>query len=328
MMKYLLVSISILFVFTACSSKKYFEPENTSDDLEVVEKDMSSIIKSMNRSGATLEDGEVLTKNGISKSKLPDNFEFINISDKNEIIATNNKDAILIGETKITTKGVVIAASSKDNKLALIYSDNSIQLLDLTTKNTIFKDYSTVSLVNDTRIVNPYFMGNLILFPTLDGKIMVVSNLSNELVKTISVDPDGDFNNIIFLDVLKGSDTLITATANKIVSISAKSTIAKDYEIRDIIVNKENIYIATIDGQIMKLNSQLNPVSKNKYKYSKIYALAFTDSLYAVESQGFIIKINEDFSKDVIYEFDFNNEKRLIIIDNNIYYDYSYITLP
>lgn len=327
-MKYLLISLTALFLFTGCSNKKYFEPEDVNDELKVEKKDLSDSIKSMNRIGATLEDGTVITQYGVSKFKLPENFDFINLTNEGDVIATNNKDSVLIGKNEILVKNVVVAAALKDEKLALVYSDNSIELIDINTKKTLYKEYLQSSLANDSRITNPYFMGNLILFPTLNGKVIIVSSLNNESVKNIAVDPKGQFNNIIFLDVLKDSQTLITATPNKIVSISTKEILAKEYEIRDVIVNGEFVYVATIDGQIIKLTSSLVEVAKKKYQYSKINALAYTDSLYAIESQGYIINIDEEFVRDEIYEFDFNNEDRLIVIDNKIYFDEDYITLP
>ena len=93
--------------------------------------------------------------------------------------------------------------------------------------------------------------------------------------------------------------------------------------------NDDNdIYIATIDGRIIKLNLKLEEIASKKYKYSKFYALAYTNSLYAIESQNFIVNINNDFSDDKIYKFDFDNEERLIVIKNKVYTDSKIITLP
>lgn len=326
-MKYFIFSILTIVFLTGCSSKKYFEPEDTSD-LRVEETSISSSIKSMNRNGATLEDGKIITRDGVSKFKLPEGYEFLNVSADGKIIATNYKDKILIGNDEKDLKNVVVAASLKDNKLALIYSNNTLELIDITTDKTLFKEYQSLSLANDTRIANPHFMGNLILFPTLDGKVIIVSSLTNESVKNISVDPNGEFNNIIFLDVIDSLQTLIVATPNKIVSISPKEILAKDYELRDILVKDENVYIATIDGQIIKLTPNLEVSAKKKFKYSKIYSLAFTDSLYAIESQGYAININKDFTNEKVYDFDFDNTERLIVIGNKVYNDSKEITLP
>ena len=327
-MKHFLILLSTLFLLAGCGSKKYFEPENVKSTLKVEESTLSSSIKSMNREGATLEDGTIITRDGISEFKLPENFNFLNVSNTGKILSTNYKDTLLIGNEELKLENIVVAASLKDNKLALVYSNNSVELLDVDTKKTLFKEYLTISLANDTRIANPHFMGNLVLFPTLNGKVIIASTKTNESVKNISVDLDNEFNNIIFLKVIEDKQTLIAATANKIVTISTKNILSKDYEIRDIIVNGENIYIATIDGRLAKLNLALEEIESRKFKYSKIHALAFTDSLYAIESQEFIININDDFTSDKVYNFDFDNEERLIVIGNKIYTDSREITLP
>ena len=327
-MKYILISLSALFLFTACSSKKYFEPEDISSNIVLSKESMSSSITSMNKIGATLDNKKFITKNGISNYELPEGFDFLNLTEDGRIIATNYVDKILIGNQEKILKDVVIAASLKNEKLALVYSNNTIELIDVNTSKTLFKEYLPLSLANDTRITNPYFMGNLILFPTLNGKVIIISSTNNESVKNISVDPDSEFNNIISLNVIESSQTLIVATPNKIVSISPKEVLSKDYEVRDIIINKEDIYVATIDGQLIKLSASLNEVKSKKYKYAKFHALAFTDSLYAVESQGFLVNINSDFSKDSVYDFSFDNEERMIAIGNRIYFESKYITLP
>ncbi|AXX96219.1 hypothetical protein [Arcobacter ellisii] len=327
-MKHLLISLSALLLFTACSSKKYYEPEDVSSNIELNKESMSSSIKSMNKIGATLEDNRIITKNGISEFELPEGFDFINLTDDGKIIATNYIDKLLIGNQEKKVKDVVVAATIKNGKLAVVYSNNTIELIDMNNDKTLFKEYLPISLANDTRIANPYFMGNLILFPTLNGKVIIVSALNNESVKNIAVDPDNEFNNIISLNVIESSQTLIVATPNKIVSISPKEVLSKEYDLRDIIVNKENVYIATIDGQLIKLTANLEEVAKKKYKYAKIHALAFTDSLYAVESQGFLINVSSDFKQDAVYDFSFDNEERMIAIGNRIYYNSKYITLP
>ena len=327
-MKLLIFTILGVLILSGCSGKKYFEPEKTSSKLDVKIESLSSSIKSFNRTGATLEDGRYINNNGISKDSLPNGFEFLNITSKGEVIATNYIDSLLIGKDIIKTKDVVIAASLKDDLLALIYSNNTIELMNIKENKTLFKEYQEISLANDTRIINPYFMGNLILFPTLDGRVVIVSSQTFESVKNISVDPDGKFNNIVFLDIMDSLQTLIVASPNKIVSISTKEILAKDYELRDILVQGENIYIATIDGQIIKLSANLNEIASKKFKYAKIHSLAFSNNLYAIESQGYAIKLDETLNNVEIFTLDFNEEARLINLENRIYNDNFYITLP
>ena len=274
-MKSILLSIVAIALFTACSGKKYYEPEETSSNIELNKKSMSSSIKSMNRVGGTLEDNEVITKQGISSFKLPEGFEFLNFTDDGKVIATNYIDKILIGDRERTVKDVVVAASRKDEKLALIYSNNSMELIDINTDKTLFKEYLPLSLANDTRISNPLFMGNLILFPSLNGKVLILSSATNEVVRNISVETDSEFKNIISLDIEKKSESLIVANPNKIVSISARDVISKDYDIRDMILKDGYIYIATVDGNIIKLTPNLEEVAKRKYKYAKFHALGY-----------------------------------------------------
>ncbi len=323
-MRHLLLFTGLIFILAGCAGKEFYKPEDTVGKYNSNKATLNGNIISMNRDGATLDNGEIITKRGVSKFKIPEGFNFLNISD-DVVISSNYKDKILLDKKEIEVNGVVVAATLKDNKLALLFSDNSIQLYDINTNKTILKEYFTHSFVNDTRIANPYFMSNLILFPTLDGKIIVVANSNNRVIKNIVVDADGQFNNIIFLEVI--DDTLVAATTNKVISVGDGVLNVKDYSVRDIISKDNNIYIATIDGQIIKTDISLNIIDRKKYKYAKIYALAFGTSLYALESQGFLINISNDFKDEKIYDFSFDNERKVIALDDTIYYDDEYIIL-
>ncbi len=323
-MKHLLLFLTLIFIFAGCSSKKYYEPEDTKGNYNSDTVSLKGDIISMNKDGATLNNGQIISKRGLSKIKVPKGYNFLNISD-NIVISSNYKDKVLVDSKEINVSGVVVAATLKDNKLALLYSDNSIELYDINEEKILLKEYFTHSFVNDTRIANPYYMSNIILFPTLDGKIVVVSQEDNQIIKNIVVDPNGQFNNIIFLDVI--NDTLVAATANKVISVGDGVLNIKDYSVRDIISHDNFIYIATIDGQIIKTDISLNIINRKKYKFAKFYVLAYGSSLYALESEGYLINISKDFKSDKIYDFDFDNEEKVIAIDNTIYYDNEAIIL-
>ncbi|PHO08590.1 hypothetical protein CPG37_13725 [Malaciobacter canalis] len=320
-MKYFLILLTSLIIFTGCSSKKYFEVDDTLGDYESNSASLNDNIKSFNKVGATLDNGEIITKKGVSNFQLPEGFEFINLSE-DTVISTNYLNKILLNKTEHEFSTGVVAATLKDNILALVFMDNSIALYDINTKNILMKEYYSKSLANDTRIANPYYMGSLILFPTLDGKVIVVSSKSNKVIRTIVVDADSKFNNIIFLDVV--NDTLIASSSNKVVSVGAGVVNLKEYNIRDIISHNQDIFIATIDGQIIKTDISLNIQDRRKYKYAKFYALAYGTSLYALESQGYLINISNDFKSDKIYDFSFDNEENVIAIDDIIYHNDEY----
>jgi len=323
-MRHLVFPIVFVFIFTSCSTKKYFEPKDTVGNYNSTRITLNGNIISMNRDGAALNDGKVITKTGVSSFKIKKGYNFLSISNK-VIISSNYKDSIMLNDEVIKIDGVVVAASLKGDKLALIFSNNSIELLNINTKKILLKEYFVHSLVNDMRIANPYFMIDITLFPTLDGKIVIVSNKTNKVVRNIVVDANGQFNNIIFLDVI--NNTLIAATANKIISIGDNILNIKEYPIRDVISHANKIYVATIDGQIIQTDHSLNVINKKKYKYAKFYSLAYGSSLYALESQGYLINIFKDFKTEKIYDFNFDNKKRVIALGNTIYYDDKYIIL-
>ncbi|MGB6328001.1 MAG: hypothetical protein WBF48_03685 [Halarcobacter sp.] len=316
-MKNLLFLSALIFVLAGCAGKEFYEAEDTVGDYDNTKASLNGDIVSINKDGATLDSGEIITKRGVSKFKIPEGYTFLNISD-DVVISSNYKDKVLLDKKEIEVGGVVVAATLKGNKLALLFSNNSIQLYDTDSEKVTLKEYFTHSFVNDTRIANPYFMSNIILFPTLDGKIVVISEASNQVIRNIVVDADGQFNNIIFLDVI--NDTLVAATGNKVISVGDGVLNLKDYNIRDIITKDKIIYIATVDGQIIKTDISLNIIDRRKYKYAKFYALAYGTSLYALESQGYLINIANDFKSDTIYDFSFDNEKKVIALGDTIYY--------
>ena len=98
-MRYFLISLSAIFLFTACSGKKYFEPEDVSSNIELNKESMSSSITSMNKIGATLDNKKVITAQGISSFELPENFDFLNVSADGKIIATNYINKIFAMQT-------------------------------------------------------------------------------------------------------------------------------------------------------------------------------------------------------------------------------------
>lgn len=322
-MRVVFTLIAAIFLITGCSSKQYFEPEDTrsfSGDTE----SLSSAIVSFNRDGATLEEGEVISEKGQSTTTLMEGFTFINHSE-NGIISTNNKDQIAIGDQIIEIGSIVIAASIKNGILALVHSDNSVSAYDLKDNKTIFKEYYSKSFVNDVRIANPIFMTNIILFPTLDGKVIIVSSQNFKVIRAINVDASGKFNNISFLDVV--NNTLIAATASKIVSVGDGVLNVKSYDIRDVISHGTDIYIATIDGQVIKTDISLNVQNRTKFKFAKIYSLVYGTSLYALESQGYLINISDDFQTETIYDFSFDEDDKVIAIKDTLYIGDEYIKL-
>jgi len=316
-----------LSLFQGCASKKHFEVEDTAGTFANPRHALLYDIKSFNNSSATLTNGTFINKDGISKIVLPKDFTFLNMSSSGEILAANTKNQLMIGTKShiIDMDNIVVAASKKDNLVAVVFIDNSIALYDTSSSKIVYKEYLNPALSNDTQIANPVFMSNIVLIPTLDGQIKVIDLARAKLVRNIVVDTKKDFKNITFLDVI--GDKMIAATKHKLISVGAKNLAIEDYDIRHIIVKDDYIYLATIDGTIVKLDSNLNEIAKRKYKFAKIYALIYTDALYALESQGYMIKISSDFNSDEIYDFDIDEDYKVIAIDNKLYFQNRYIEI-
>ena len=312
------VYLVIIFIFTNCSQKQYFEPDSVNwFGLEVNKYYMNDYISTINASGATTFKYRFIDKKGVSKNYLPKGFEFLNKID-NIILATNSLDSIYISNIGvIKVRGNVISASLKNQTLALVFANNSIAIYDLKNKKFKFKKYYEASVLNDTRIAMPIFLDTMILFPTLDGKVVAL-NQKNYSTKNIPVDINNDIKNIILLKTF--GDTLVVATPNVIFSLSNGKVTKKDFFIQSYNYDGHYIYIATLDGQILKFTPSLELVSSKKFKFAKIQAIAVTtDNIYALESQGFVIQIDKNFTKTNIFKLTFENDEKTIAFNNTIY---------
>jgi hypothetical protein len=315
-----------LVIFTGCSSKQYYEPKDTYS-FNQDSHDLSSSISDLNSNGATLKDHNFISNKGILKNNK-ETFEFLNTNEDTTISADDN-GTINLENNKINTSFSfdknIISASKFKNLLAFSSIDNSITLYNMDTKQVLFKEYLKPSAINNIKIANPIFLNTVILYPTLDGKIVIVDLKKNIIIKTINIDPKSDVNNIIFLKEV--DDTLIAATSKKLFSFQNGKVNLKDIDVQSIIVNKNSIYVAMLDGEIAKYDFSLNKIAKKKFKFAKINALAFGTYLYALESQEFLIRITEDFKNVKIFDFSFDEEEKVIGIENKIYFDDEYIIL-
>jgi len=318
-MKSILISIIAIVLFSACSSKQFFEPnDTTSFNKKII--DIPAYIKNINTQGATLDDNRFIDKNGISSKKLKDGFFFIN-NNNSDIISANKIGNLSINDNiHFKFKSAVIAASIKGDLLAINFADNSIALYDIKEKQFKFKQYQKVSYLNDTRISTPLFLNSLVLFPTLDGKVVVVNTSTFIVAKTLTIDPDSQVNNIILLRNI--GDSLIIASSNVILSLSDGKAFKKNFFIQSYTSDEKYIYIATLDGRLLKLSASLDLIASKKFRFAKFQALAVKgDHLYAIESQGFIIRLDKFFTDIKIDSIAFEDDEKTFTSGNKIYFE-------
>lgn len=326
MLKITLITFTLLTIFVGCSSKQYFEPKNISGSYNENKKEVPSEIKTFNADGATLKNYKFITFDGVSKNILPSGYKFLNKVD-GKILASNKKGNLLI-DTKnniIFFKQNIIAASIRDNLVALVFEDNSFAIYDLENKKFKFKEYSKISFTNNIKIANPIFLDDIVLFPSLNGKLVIANSNTFKLVKTISIDPDNQINNVIYLKVI--GNTMVAATSNKILILGNDMFSVKSYSINNVVSDDKYIYISTIEGNLVKLNLSLDELASKKFKFAKFYTLGVGKSLYALESQGYLIKIDKNFKSSIVYNFSFDESSKVIAIENMLYFNNSSIKL-
>jgi hypothetical protein len=329
MIKKIFLALILIVIFSGCSSKQYFEPEKSIDyDFKIY--DTNSTIISLNSDGATLENNNIISEKGIISVKRSD-FDFINLNQDDLILADNNSTLMIKNISnskdplKLSFKNNIISASKKDDLLAIGFADNSIMLYDLKTKKTLFKEYLKHSFINNTKTANPIFLKSVVLYPTLDGKVVIVDINKKSIIQSINIDPSNDINNIIFLKEI--NNALVIASTNILFTFVDGKVNKEELYIKSIILNDTDIYVATLDGQVIKYDLSLNKISSTKLKFANIHTLGYGSSLYALESQEYLIKFSDDLNNYSVYPFSFDEEQKSIAIKNKIYFDDKYIIL-
>jgi hypothetical protein len=300
----LLIAVFALF-FSACSSKSVYEPKVVKDSWDYHGSADESIVD-VTSDVALLEDGRVRTKDGVIDVKIPEEYRLIGASD-GWIISANfdgnmslqYKDDQSMNET-FSLEKTIAAASIKNDILAVLFSDNEMALYSVSTKALLLKEQGNAPVIVDSRIVNPYFMDDLVMFLTLDGKLVIVNSKLKKKLRTVIVSSEENFNNIIYFNVI--DNKLIAATSNKILSMSNKE-IRANYEIRNATYNGENIFITTKQGEVISLTPDLQVNAKLKFPFAHFLGIiANGDNIYILEKEGYIIKVDKDLLKYEVYD--------------------------
>ena len=324
--KLLLASTLTAFIFSGCGSKQYYTPEQTNKASTI---SMGDTIIHYSRDGATLASGNVLTKNEMVNLKLEKGFHFIN----------NSKDAAITADQQgncniVAAKGTVASAKFPQALVAgtligkyLIYvlQNNTFGIYDFEKNAIAYSNKSEKAYAIDTRIANPLVVDNLVVIPTLDGKLTILDLSTLKVSKEMYVSTEKSLNNIIFLGRLK--NTLIAATPSKVLSVSNKGKKELDTAISDVIIDKESLFVFAKDGRILQLNDELSIEAEKKFKFAHFsVATIFNDKIYALDKQGYLIVSNKSFSKHKVYNIS-EVDGYAFISNGKLYYDGEIIEL-
>ncbi|MCF6330250.1 MAG: hypothetical protein L3I99_01725 [Sulfurimonas sp.] len=304
---YLSLIIAFALLFSGCSSKKVFEPEHTIGDWKNTGEIEHEIIDT-NLDGALLNNRKIFTDGKVVDIEINDANRFISKSDDWIISVSIDGNLTLsyISDSEMIEtfdlKKTIATASVKDDVLAVLFADNEMALYSISTKELLLKESGSAPIAVNSKIVKPYFMNDLVLFLTLDGKVVIVNVEQKKKLRSIIVSSEENFNNIIYFNVI--DDKLIAITGSKILSFAPKE-IRVDYEIRDATYDNQNIFIATKQGEIISLTPDLQINAKVKFSFAHFLGLiSHNDKLYALEKEGYLIELSKDLLKYDIYEVD------------------------
>lgn len=311
----------ITLIFSGCSTKEVFEPKLIKADWDN-HGEMNQTIIETNLDGALLEDRSVFVNGKVSNIKIDEDKYFLADSDGWIISASldgnltlqYSADQSLIESFDLEKS--IATASVKGDILAVLFADNEMALYSISDKKPILKEQGNAPIIINSKVVKPYFMNDLVLFLTLDGKVVIVSVSQKKKLRTIIVSSEDNFNNVIYFNVL--DDKLIAVTGTKILSFGQKEVRVK-YEVRDVISDKNKLFIATKQGEIISLDSDLGVLAKVKFPFAHFLGLIATqDKLYALEKAGHLIELSKDLLEYDVYEVDV--EEGYIHVNGNTFY--------
>ncbi|NPA03314.1 MAG: hypothetical protein GXO61_00470 [Epsilonproteobacteria bacterium] len=333
-MRKLTFFFALFFLLVGCSSKRYFEPKEVAGAIRF-DGELPAPIIDVLRDGATLKNGNFISRDGLEDYRLPKGYLFINKSDGYYIGADRCKELLIVDAStkeplfkkKFDRKAPIAGAVSKENGvIALVFDDNSLEAYDLDSKELLYSSKQPSAIAVDTKIANPFFLKGLIIFPTLDGKLIVVAPKKDKKeLKTIVVGTKEHFNNIIFLDVI--DERLIAATPNKIISISPVYTNALNLDISDVLYLKDRVYIFTKDGKIILATPQLDVLKERKYNFAHFAGAIYGEYLYVIEKGGYIVALDKDLRASNVFKFPTEIEDYIFCTKDKVFYGDKYFTL-
>jgi len=293
-------------LFFGCSSKQYFEPENTYS-ASMAKSRYDAAIIDISREGATLSNGQYIGKNGIGKHILGEGYRFLGES-SSYILAGDDEGTLKVidkrtGETvrKIPLNMPVVAASIKNGMIGYILNNNAYGLYRISDNKKIIESRSEQTFAIDTRAASPIFIDSLVVMPMLDGKLVIFDVRDPENAKVVYLSSDKVFNNIVYLS--RTGDTLVAATPKKLLTLGSEGEFEYRANIAEVSIARNNIYLFTKEGEIIKLDIMLKELAKKKFKFAQFSAATVADGkIYALDKQGSLIVLDSDLAQYKIYD--------------------------
>lgn len=316
----ILISLTAL-IFSACSSKEVYKPTDVADDWK--HSGSSDVtINGISHDAALVDDRKVLAEGKVVDVTVPQSDKLLGYS--NGWVISSDIDGNLTlqnssGNKKIerfNLKKSIATASVEDDTLAVLFADNEMALYSLSTKSLLLKEQGDAPIVVNSKIVKPFFRDDLVIFSTLDGKIVIINAKIKKKLRTIIVSSEEHFNNVIYFNLV--DNKIIAATGHKILSL-AKEEVRGAYDIRSAVSDDKNIFLATKQGEIISLTSDLGQNAKLKFPFAHFLGLILSgEKLYALEKEGYVIEISKDLLTHTVHHVDMDDG--YVYIDGKVFF--------
>lgn len=325
----ILLLLSLLFIFSGCGTKRqYFEPEKIQGDISFSGYIPSSI-KDAGVAGASMHNGQIISIYGVENYKiLESNDVFFGkfddrflTSNQNGTITVKSSDNSLLYTKDISS--MIASASLEGETLALVTTDNVLFLINMHDDKILYTQKMDDISAIDSRIASPYFLGSLVIFPTLDGKLTIVDRYSGLLIRNVVISAERHFNNVIFLDV--AGDRMIGATSKRVISINPSGVNYIEDDIKNAILLEDRVFVFTKDGRILLTDLDLKVIKEKKFPFAIFSGAIATDTLNVIEKMGYLIKSNLNLEDIEVFYFPTKINQPLFVDKNRAYYDNRYI---
>ncbi len=296
----------IALLVSGCSSKKYFEPEQTFSASNA-STSYGGSMSDLSREGGTLKSGVYIGKAGISTINLGEGYRFLNENDK-YVLASNPEGILKVIDKKtkdavraVSLKIPVVSATIKNGVIAYVLNNNSFGIYLMEGNKKVVESRSETTFAIDTRAASPIFIDNLVVMPMLDGKLIIVNIADSENAKVVYLSNEKVFNNVIYL--ARKGNTMIAATPKRLITLGNGGQLEYKENISEVTFDNGIIYLFTKEGEVIALDSDLEKVGESKYKFAH-YAVgtAFNGRVYALDQGGSLIVMDSALTKHKIYD--------------------------
>lgn len=324
MKSFILLPVFVLLLCSCGTKRQYFEPAQVDGELKYTQSLNAKVIDT-NLFSAKLSDRSAVVKNeeDIRNFKLEKDYvllshqngEFIT-SDDNGNLKIFSSDHQEVYSEKFHASVLSVALDGDD--LALVLADNTIVLAN---RNSGIKFSQTLppAIAQDSRVAAPVFLENIVAYPSLDGKIVIFSRQSEQILRDVIVSAEYFFNNIIHLSVME--DKMIAATAKRILILYPSRTLYLDADIKDVVLGQDSIFILSKDGNVIKTDFDLRRIAEKKFEFALFtQANVYNNHLYIIEKTGYLIKCDLDLRDAQVFKLPGINEKMSFISTTKFYY--------